>query len=262
MELLLKEEENVKSKKRPSLLRRLSSNLSLASWKGEDDTPTTKDAAAQRNQPPGGIDRPSPSPHHQQERQPQSTNFGSMVPPPRWTPPLSPSSKLTRHSGSFSSFSSGEENRPLLLSPRGALKVLNSPGVPPLDELRQMTVLVGAASRAWLRDFLIRGGRRCVNAKVSEMATLEKEAKKRSRRVPLVPKVLLRKNSTGSGKVNGNGDGRCKGKGKGDCGLLPRPTLREIAEAREELMKLVVFLHLRDSGDGRPSEQPTPFCSG
>lgn len=76
--------------------------------------------------------------------------------------------------------------------------------------------------------------RRCVNAKVSEMAVLEKEAKKRSRRVPLVPKVFLRKNSNGSGK------------GKGGCGVLPRPTLREMAEAREELMKLVVFLHLRE----------------
>lgn len=82
--------------------------------------------------------------------------------------------------------------------------------------------------------------RRCVNAKVSEMAVLEKETKKRSRRVPLVPKVFLRKNS------NGNGNGNGSGKGKGGCGVLPRPTLREIAEAREELMKLVVFLHLRE----------------
>lgn len=70
------------------------------------------------------------------------------------------------------------------------------------------------------------------------MAALEMEAKKRPRRVALMPKVLRRKNS------NGNGDGG--GRGKGDYGLLPRPTLREIAEAREELMKLVIFLHLRE----------------
>lgn len=84
--------------------------------------------------------------------------------------------------------------------------------------------------------------RRCVNAKVSEMAALEKEAKKRPRRVALMPVVFGRK----SGNGNDNGDSRGKGKGKGGCGLLPRPTLREIAQAREELMKLVVFLHLRE----------------
>lgn len=112
----------------------------------------------QKNQ----LSRPDskPSTHHPQEPQPRPTTFGSMVVPPKWTPPLSPSSKSTKHSSSsFSSFSAGEENRPL--SPRGALKVLNSPGVPPVDDLRRMRVLVGAASRAWLRDFLIRGGR-CV----------------------------------------------------------------------------------------------------
>lgn len=94
--------------------------------------------------------------------------------------------------------------------------------------------------------------RRCVNAKVGEMAALEKEAKKRPRRVPLIPKVFMRKNSNVNANANcngnGNGDGRGKGKGNGigSYGLLPRPTLREIAEAREELMKLVVFLHLRE----------------
>eukprot|EP00903_Cladosiphon_okamuranus_P017116 g15769.t1 len=181
---------------------------------------------------------------------------------PRWTPPLSPSSKSTKHS---SSFSSGDtESQVQVLSPRDALKVLNSPGVPPLDDLRQMRILVGGASRPWLRDFLIRGGRRCVNAKVNEMSVLEKEAKKRRKRVPLIPKVFtsVRKNSNGNGNGNGNGnrnrngnrngDGRvrakARGKGEGNSsyGLLPRPTLREIAEAREELMKIVVFLHLRE----------------
>lgn len=76
--------------------------------------------------------------------------------------------------------------------------------------------------------------RRCVNAKVSEMAALEKEAKKRPIRL-------------GLGRVFGrttSGARNVKGKGKG--GLPTRPTLREIAEVREELMKLVLFLHLRE----------------
>lgn len=39
--------------------------------------------------------------------------------------------------------------------------VLRSPGVPALSDLVEINELVGAASRPWLRDFLIRGGR-CV----------------------------------------------------------------------------------------------------
>lgn len=103
------------------------------------------------------------STQHEQEPQQQTRTFDSysmaQVGAARWTPPLSPSSKSIKHSSS--SFSSGDnENRAvLMLSPRGALKVLKSPGVPPLDDLRQMRTLVGAASRTWLRDFLIRGGR-------------------------------------------------------------------------------------------------------
>lgn len=233
MELL---KEDIQPKKRSaSLLRRLSSNLSLKSWKSEDETPKTKDSA-QKNQLPSAHSAHRTSPPHRQETQRQPKTFGFMAVPPRWTPPLSPSSKSTKHS---SSFSAGDKENGVL-SPRGALKVLNSPGVPPLDDLRQMRTLVGAASRTWLRDFLIRGGRRCVNAKVSEMAALEEEAKKRPRKVALIPKVFGRKSSSGNDKDRG------KGNGKGKGGLLPRPTLREISEAREELMKLVVFLHLRE----------------
>ena len=74
--------------------------------------------------------------------------------------------------------------------------------------------------------------RRCVNDKVSEMAALEKEAKKRPIRVGL-GRVFGRSRDRGS-NVNGKG------------GLATRPTPREIAEAREELMKLLLFLHLRE----------------
>lgn len=105
-----------------------------------------------------------------------------------------------------------------------------------------ISVVLTAVVRPMHVDFLPL--RRCVNAKVSEMAALEKEAKKRPRRVALMPKVFGRKNSNGG--CNGNVNGRGDGGGNGSCGLLPRPTLREIAEAREELMKLVVFLHLRE----------------
>lgn len=76
--------------------------------------------------------------------------------------------------------------------------------------------------------------RRYVNDKVSEMAALmDKEVSKRRRKVVLVPTVFGRRKNNS----NGNGKG----------GLPPRaPSLREIAEAREELMKLVLFLHLRE----------------
>lgn len=74
--------------------------------------------------------------------------------------------------------------------------------------------------------------RRCVNAKVSEMAALEKEAKKRPIRVGLGR--VLGRTTTGARNVNGKG------------GLPTRPTPREIAQVREELMKLVLFLHLRE----------------
>lgn len=76
------------------------------------------------------------------------------------------------------------------------------------------------------------------------MAALEKEAKKRARRLPLMPRVFGRKNSNYDD--SGNRSGSVDGRGKCSFGLVRRPTLREIAEAREELMKLVVFLHLRE----------------
>lgn len=77
--------------------------------------------------------------------------------------------------------------------------------------------------------------RRYVNEKVSEMAALmDKEASKGPKKGVLVPRVF------GKRKSNGNGSN-----GKG--GLPPRaPALREIAEAREELMQLILFLHLRE----------------
>lgn len=76
--------------------------------------------------------------------------------------------------------------------------------------------------------------RRYVNDKVSEMAALmDKEASQRPTKGVLVPRVFGRRKSNDN--LNGKG------------GLPPRaPALREIAEAREELMKLIVFLHLRE----------------
>lgn len=81
--------------------------------------------------------------------------------------------------------------------------------------------------------------RRYVNAKVNEIAHLEVEAKKRLRKRALVPKIFGRRSSDDYGYGS-------SGSGKGVSGLPPRPTLREIAEAREEMMKLVIFLHLRE----------------
>ncbi len=75
---------------------------------------------------------------------------------PRWTPPLSPS--RSRSSTKY------KENRQCLQSPQDALLVLRSPGVPALSDLVEIKELVGAASRPWLRDFLIRGGR-CVSGR-------------------------------------------------------------------------------------------------
>lgn len=72
-----------------------------------------------------------------------------------------------------------------------------------------------------IRSFL----RGCVNAKVREMAQLETEARKHRPKLALLPKMF--------------------GSGKGEQ-PQPRPTLGEISEVREELMQLVLFLHLRE----------------
>lgn len=82
--------------------------------------------------------------------------------------------------------------------------------------------------------YILAPTRRHVNDKVSEMAALmDKEANTRPKKGVLVPSVFNRRKSD------------CNGNGKG--GLPPRaPALREIAEVREELMRLVLFLHLRE----------------
>lgn len=66
----------------------------------------------------------------------------------RWTPPLSPSVVRLKLDG--------EENLPTAAE---FLSMLRRPGVPPLRSVVELKKLVGAASRAWVRDFRIRGGR-------------------------------------------------------------------------------------------------------
>ncbi|CAM9408827.1 unnamed protein product [Ectocarpus sp. 8 AP-2014] len=144
---------------------------------------------------------------NQQKRLQRAPSFGGF----KWTPPLSPGND--------------KENAELKpTTPEQAIVLLRTRGLPPLADLKSIRQMAGAASRTWIRDFLIRGGRGCVNEKVREMAQLEMEARKHRHKLALLPKVF--------------------GSGKGD--VPPRPTLREISEVREELMQLVLFLHLRE----------------
>lgn len=46
-----------------------------------------------------------------------------------------------------------------MLSAAMSVAMLKRPGVPPLEAITQVRKMVGAASRAWVRDFKIRGGR-------------------------------------------------------------------------------------------------------
>ncbi|CAM9488439.1 unnamed protein product [Scytosiphon promiscuus] len=160
---------------------------------------------------------------------------------PRWTPPLSPSSAKCRFlsAGGEKENRGGEKENRQLISPHEAINVLRTPGLPPLALLAAVQTSAGVASRAWLRDFLIRGGRRYVNAKVNEIAQLEMEAKKRLRKRALMPKIFGRRGSNEFGYGGGV-------EGNSMSGLPSRMTLRDIAEAREEVMKLVLFLHLRE----------------
>ncbi|CAM9295766.1 unnamed protein product [Ectocarpus fasciculatus] len=143
----------------------------------------------------------------QQKRLQRAPSFGGF----KWTPPLSPG--IDKENA---------EIKPT--TPEQAIVLLRTRGLPPLADLKSIRQMVGTASRTWIRDFLIRGGRGCVNAKVQEMAQLEMDARKHRPKLALLPKMF--------------------GSGKGE--LPPRLTLREISEVREELMQLVLFLHLRE----------------
>lgn len=141
----------------------------------------------------------------------------------KWTPPLSPTSSGNR-SGKGTTPRAGVdlEKRP---SAAEAVAMLKRSGVPALEGVKMLRHMVGAAPRAWIRDFKIRGGRAHVNAKLREMTALEGELNNfRPRASAVIPKFLRRRASTGS---------------------QLRLTSREIAEAREELLKVVLFLHLR-----------------
>lgn len=76
----------------------------------------------------------------------------------KWTPPLSPTGSGNRSSKRTTSSRPGidPENRP---SAADAVAMLKQSGVPALEGVRLLRHMVGAAPRAWVRDFKIRGGR-------------------------------------------------------------------------------------------------------
>lgn len=76
----------------------------------------------------------------------------------KWTPPLSPTSSGNRSAKRTTPTSAGAdlEKRP---SAAEAVAMLKRSGVPALEGVKMLRHMVGAAPRAWVRDFKIRGGR-------------------------------------------------------------------------------------------------------
>lgn len=76
----------------------------------------------------------------------------------KWTPPLSPTSSGNRSAKRTTPTSAGVdlEKRP---SAAEAVAMLKRSGVPALEGVKMLRHMVGAAPRAWVRDFKIRGGR-------------------------------------------------------------------------------------------------------
>lgn len=127
----------------------LSSAASVLSLPDQKSASTLKLSTQHLQQQPLGED--------QQSREASFGGFSALLSSssvPRWTPPLSPSSAKCR----FLSAGREKENRQLI-SPHEAIGVLRTPGLPPLALLVAVQTSAGVASRAWLRDFLIRGGR-------------------------------------------------------------------------------------------------------
>lgn len=69
----------------------------------------------------------------------------------RFTPPLSPSQRSVKQVQN-----NDEENR---VSAAASIAMLKRPGVPALGDITKLKKTVGAAPRAWVLDFKIRGGR-------------------------------------------------------------------------------------------------------
>lgn len=69
----------------------------------------------------------------------------------KWTPPLSPTQKSLRRSKVCD-----DENEQ---SAAMCVAMLRRPGLPPLQAITNLKGMVGAAPRAWILDFKIRGGR-------------------------------------------------------------------------------------------------------
>lgn len=76
----------------------------------------------------------------------------------KWTPPLSPTSSGNRSGKRTTPNRAGVdlEKRP---SAAEAVAMLKRSGVPALEGVKMLRHMVGAAPRAWIRDFKIRGGR-------------------------------------------------------------------------------------------------------
>lgn len=76
----------------------------------------------------------------------------------KWTPPLSPTSSGNKSGKRTTSSRAGGDldRRP---SAAEAVAMLKQSGVPALEGVQMLRHMVGAAPRAWVRDFKIRGGR-------------------------------------------------------------------------------------------------------
>lgn len=75
----------------------------------------------------------------------------------KWTPPLSPTSSGNKSAAKRSGAGGAEvDSRPTAAE---AVAMLKRSGVPSLEGVQMLRHMVGAAPRAWVRDFKIRGGR-------------------------------------------------------------------------------------------------------
>lgn len=191
---------------RRRLLRRLCSNAG----KEASDAPQPAACVPESSQK---QKQPHPRPRSFTSYLSLSHDVHGSPPVRRFTPPLSPSLRSVKQDRA-----NDEENR---LSAASSIAMLKRPGMPSLEEITELKSMVGAAPRAWVLDFKIRGGRSHLNAKLSEMGVMEAAVDSRRH---AVPKFFKRHNN----------------------GAHSRKTHREIAEARDELMQALLFLHLRE----------------
>ncbi|CAM9515708.1 unnamed protein product [Choristocarpus tenellus] len=57
--------------------------------------------------------------------------------------------------------------------PEDFVDILRRPGVPSIDNVSDLKILVGAAPRVWTSNFRKAGGRECVSRKLKEVESLE-----------------------------------------------------------------------------------------